>query len=46
LPQHEAIAKAIIARDGDAARAAMHIHLDSVIDALRQLRASQQRSST
>jgi DNA-binding GntR family transcriptional regulator len=44
LPQHEAIAKAIIARDGDAARAAMHGHLDSVIDALRRLPASQQRS--
>lgn len=37
LPQHEAIARAIIARDADAARAAMHDHIESVIQALRAL---------
>jgi DNA-binding GntR family transcriptional regulator len=37
LPQHEAIAKAVIAHDPVAARAAMQAHIESVIEALRSL---------
>jgi DNA-binding GntR family transcriptional regulator len=40
LPQHEAIVAAIVAGDGEAAEAAMHTHLDSVIDGLRALLAA------
>jgi DNA-binding GntR family transcriptional regulator len=43
LPQHEAIAKAIIAGDAPAARAAMCAHLDSVVEALRSLSADSAR---
>jgi DNA-binding GntR family transcriptional regulator len=37
LPQHEAIVAAVAAGDADAAEAAMHLHLESVIDALTEL---------
>jgi DNA-binding GntR family transcriptional regulator len=37
LPQHEAIVAAVIARDPDAAEAAMRRHLESVLDAYRGL---------
>jgi DNA-binding GntR family transcriptional regulator len=36
LAQHTAIVDAVVAGDGKAATQAMHAHLDSVIDALRQ----------
>jgi DNA-binding GntR family transcriptional regulator len=35
LGQHRAIVAAIVARDGDAAEAAMRAHLESVADVLR-----------
>jgi DNA-binding GntR family transcriptional regulator len=37
LPQHEAIVAAIAARKPDEAQHAMHVHLQSVIEALRAL---------
>jgi DNA-binding GntR family transcriptional regulator len=40
LPQHEAIVAAISAGDPAAAEQAMHAHIDSVIEALRQLPAA------
>lgn len=40
LPQHEAIVTAITARDSDGAEQAMHVHLQSVIDAFRALAAA------
>ncbi|HEY1915247.1 MAG TPA: GntR family transcriptional regulator [Streptosporangiaceae bacterium] len=40
LPQHEAIVAAIVAGDPDAAERAMHAHIDSVIEALRDLDAA------
>lgn len=43
LPQHEAIAKAVIARDAEAARAAMQVHIGSVIEALQALPAGTTR---
>jgi DNA-binding GntR family transcriptional regulator len=42
LPQHEAIVAAIVAGDPEAAEQAMRQHIDSVIDALRALPASQE----
>lgn len=36
LPQHEAIIDAVVAGDAEAARTAMHEHLESVITTLRQ----------
>jgi len=40
LPQHEAIVGAITARDPDAARRAMHEHLQSVVQAFQALSAA------
>ncbi|MEV6865398.1 GntR family transcriptional regulator [Streptosporangium subroseum] len=40
LPQHEAIVEAVIAKDPSAAEAAMHAHLQSVIEAFRALSAA------
>jgi DNA-binding GntR family transcriptional regulator len=40
LPQHEAIVAAITARDPDAARRAMHEHLQSVVQAFQALSAA------
>jgi DNA-binding GntR family transcriptional regulator len=40
LPQHEAVVAAIAAGDPAAAEHAMHVHIDSVIEALRALPAS------
>lgn len=40
LPQHEAIVAAVTARDAAAAQRAMHVHLQSVIDAFRALAAA------
>lgn len=40
LPQHEAIVKAVVARDAEAARTQMQRHMDSVIQALRALPAN------
>lgn len=40
LPQHEAVVAAIAAGDPAAAENAMHLHIDSVIEALRALPAS------
>ena len=42
LPQHEAIVAAIAAGDPQAAERAMHEHIDSVIDALRDLAPGRQ----
>jgi DNA-binding GntR family transcriptional regulator len=40
LPQHEAIVAAVTARDPDAARRAMHEHLQSVVQAFQALSAA------
>jgi DNA-binding GntR family transcriptional regulator len=40
LPQHEAIVAAIVAHDPDAAQAAMHEHLQSVVTAFQALSAA------
>ncbi|SNS85071.1 DNA-binding transcriptional regulator, GntR family [Streptosporangium subroseum] len=40
LPQHEAIVEAVVAKDPSAAEAAMHAHLQSVIEAFRALSAA------
>jgi DNA-binding FadR family transcriptional regulator len=37
LPEHEAIVAAIAARQPEEAQQAMHVHLQSVIEALRAL---------